>query len=366
MPLCAVIERPGCLRVREVPMPRLDSGAAVLDVELTEVCGTDVHLMQGQLPGAPYPLVPGHFACGRVRETAGVVCDVEGVPLQPGDRVTYLDVHGTCGRCWYCEVAHATTRCPSRRVYGITLGASEGPLGGWGERMLLLPGTRIVRLGEIAPETFIGGGCGLATGLHAVERAGIRLGDTVAVQGAGPVGLNAALLARLKGATEVLMIGGPEERLAAARSRGVDATLDLSGTTPEERIAWVRERTGGRGADVTIEATGVPGAVVEGMRMARDAGTLVVVGQYTDAGDAGFNPHGDLNRKHLDVRAVWGIDFGHLYRSLRVLRRYGSELNWDGLITRTYPLQEAERALDDVAAGRVTKAALRPSQPADR
>jgi L-iditol 2-dehydrogenase len=230
--------------------------------------------------------------------------------------------------------------------------------------MLLLPGTRIVRLDGIAPETFIGGGCGLATGLHAVERAGIRLGDTVAVQGAGPVGLNAAMLARLKGATEVLMIGGPEERLSAARERDITATLDLAGTTAEDRIEWVKERTGGRGADVTIEATGAPGAVAEGMRMTRDAGTYVVVGQYTDAGDVTFNPHHDLNRKHLDARAVWGIDFSHLYRSIRVLRRYQSELRWDGLLTRTYRLEEAGQALSDVEAGRVVKAALKPGASA--
>jgi L-iditol 2-dehydrogenase len=246
-------------------------------------------------------------------------------------------------------------------VYGITLGAERGPFGGWSEAMALLPGTRVLHLDDVSPETFIGGGCGLATGLHAVERAGIQLGDTVAVQGAGPVGMNAAMLARLKGATEVLMIGGPEERLAAARERGVDATLDLAGTTPEDRVEWVKSRTGGRGADVTIEATGVPAAVAEGMRITRDAGTFVVVGQYTDAGDLTLNPHHDLNRKHLDVRATWGIDYGHLYRSLRVLRKYADELRWDGLLTRTYPLEEAAQALDDVAAGRVVKAALRPS-----
>ncbi|MBW3625883.1 MAG: zinc-binding dehydrogenase, partial [Armatimonadetes bacterium] len=215
--------------------------------------------------------------------------------------------------------------------------------------------------GEIAPETFIGGGCGLATGLHAVERAGIQLGDTVVVQGAGPVGLNAAMLARLKGATEILMIGGPEERLSAARRRGVDETLDLAGTTQEVRIEWVKARTGGRGADVTIEATGVPGAVAEGMRMTRDAGIFVVVGQYTDAGDLTLNPHHDLNRKHLNVRAIWGIDYGHLHRSLRVLRRYEKEFDWAGLLTRTYTLEEAGQALEDVAAGRVVKAALRPA-----
>jgi L-iditol 2-dehydrogenase len=360
MPRAAVIEKPETLVVRDVPLPPMEKGAVLMEVTLTEVCGTDAHLYRGQLPDAPYPLVPGHFACGRIIETAGPVEDAEGKPLQPGDAITYLDVYGTCGHCWYCEVAHATTRCPSRRVYGITMSAAEGPFGGWSEAMLLLPGTRILRLGDLTPEMFMGGGCGLATGLHAAERAGIRIGDTVAVQGAGPVGLNAALLARLKGATEVLVIGGPKIRLDAALERGADAVLNVEETTPEERIAWVKDRTGGRGADVVIEATGSPGAVVEGMRMARDAGIFAVVGQYTDAGDATFNPHFDLNRKHLDVRGVWGIDYGHLHRSLRVLRRYGDLYRWDRLLTRTYRLDEAQRAVEDVERGEAVKAALRP------
>ncbi len=360
MPRAVVLEAPERLVLRDTPMPPLQPGAVRMRVTLTEVCGTDVHLLHGQLPGAPYPLIPGHFACGEVVETAGTVLDAEGVPLREGDAITYLDVHGTCGRCWFCEVAHATTRCPDRRVYGITMSANDGPLGGWCDEMLLLPGTRILRLSGLTPETFIGGGCGLATALHAMEEAGIRLGDTVAVLGAGPVGLNAALLARLKGATEVLLIGGPQARLDAALDRGVDATLDLADTSPADRVEWVKSRTCGRGADVVIEATGVPDAVGDGMRMARDAGRLIVVGQYTDAGDLTLNPHHDLNRKHLDVRGVWGIDFSHLYRSLRVLRRYADELRWDGLLTRTYALEDAAEALEDVAAGRVVKAALRP------
>src|SRR5206468_1526760 len=84
-----------------------------------------------------------------------------------------------------------------------------------------------------------------------------------------------------------------------------------SSSNANDRLDWVRSHTTGRGADVVIEATGSPPAVTQAMQFARDAGRVVIVGQYTDAGDARFNPHADLNRKHLDVRASWGCDFSH-------------------------------------------------------
>jgi len=356
----AVIVEPERVELTEIEVPPLEDGAVLLEVVLTEVCGTDVHLLHGRLPGAPYPLIPGHFAVGRVADLRGQPTYADGGPVRIGDAVTFLDVYGTCGQCWFCQVAHATTRCPSRRVYGITIGAADGPCGAWSQLMYLKPGTKIVPLKDIPPEQFIGGGCGLATALHAAERADIRIGDTVVVQGSGPVGLNAVAMARLKGATEVILIGGPECRLNAGKRLGADHILDITQTGPDERLAAVLDLTEGRGADVVIEATGSPGALAEGLQMTRDAGTYVVAGQYTDAGDVTINPHSMLNRKHITVKAVWGIDFGHLYRSLRVLRRYGGSMRWEDLLTRTYTLEQAATALSDVESGSVIKAAMKP------
>jgi len=358
----AVMVAPGApIELWELPEPRIEAGAVLLETILSEVCGTDVHLRHGRLAGVPYPIVPGHVSVGRVVETGGQVTDVEGRAIRPGDVVTFLDVHETCHACWYCLVAKQSTRCPRRRVYGITYSAAEGPLGGWAERIWLKPGVHVVPLAEgVTPERWMGAGCGLPTALHAVDRAHIRLGDRVAVQGSGPVGLSAAILARLSGAVSVIVLGDPAGRLAAARSFGADATIAVGGTTADERIDRVRELTGGRGADVTIEATGVPDAVREGMRMTRDGGRLVVVGQYTDAGDARYNPHADINRRHLDVRGTWGFDYSHVYRAMEVVARHGDEVRWERAITRAYGLDEMDRALDDVEAGRVVKAVVRP------
>lgn len=349
------------IEVRELPEPTIEPGAVLLETILSEVCGTDVHLRHGRLAGVPYPIVPGHVSVGRVAETGGEVADVEGRAVRPGDVVTFLDVHETCHACWYCLVAKQSTRCPRRKVYGITYSAAEGPLGGWAERIWLKPGVHVVPLAEgVTPERWMGAGCGLPTALHAVDRAGIRLGDRVAVQGSGPVGLSAAILARLSGASSVIVLGDPAGRLDAARAFGADATIAVGETNADERVERVRELTGGRGADVTIEATGVPAAVREGMRMTRDGGRLVVVGQYTDAGDATYNPHADINRRHLEVRGTWGFDYSHVHRAMEIVARRGDEVRWERAITRAYALDEMDRALDDVEAGGVVKAVVRP------
>lgn len=357
----AVIPHPGAaVEVREYPEPDLEPDSALMEVSLSEVCGTDVHLRDGRLEGVPYPLIPGHVSVGRLAKIRGSLVDVDGERLGEGDRVTFLDVHGTCGACWRCLVAKATTRCPRRRVYGITYGADDVLAGGWAEAVYLRPGTRAIRLAGASDKRFMAGGCALPTALHTAERAEISIGDSVVVLGCGPVGLVSVALARLRGAAAVLCVGAPEGRLEAARAVGATDVVDLRGRSREERAAWVRERTGGRGADVVVEATGAPSAVVDAMRMARDAGRVVVTGQYTDHGETTFNPHADLNRKHLDVRGCWGSDYSHFHRAVQVAGDPALGAFLDRIETRSYGLDELDAALEDVAAGSVVKAVVAP------
>src|SRR5215210_3683252 len=290
----AVMPGPGePVELRELDEPELEPDSAMLAVELSEVCGTDVHLQRGRLSGVPYPLIPGHVSVGRLEKIRGRLFDVEGREFREGDRVTFLDVHRTCNACWHCLVAKATTRCPHRKVYGITYGLADGLAGGWAQKLYLKPDTRCIRLGEIDFEKFMAGGCALPTALHAVERAEVALGDTVLVLGSGPVGLSIIVFALMRGALRVLCIGAPEHRLEAARELGAAAALNVETSDEKMRVRWVLEHTEGRGADVTIEATGAPVAVVEAMRYTRDAGRVLVVGQYTDHGEVAFNPHLD-------------------------------------------------------------------------
>lgn len=363
MPIrAAVMPGPGLpIEIRELPDPDLEPGSILLETVASEVCGTDVHLHHGRLAGVPYPIVPGHVSVGRVLESRAVERDALGAPLAVGDVVTFLDVHEVCHACYHCTVARQPNRCPSRRVYGITYSADDGALGGWAERIHLLPGVRVLKLTDgLGPDDVIGGGCGLFTGFAAVDRAGVRLGDTVLVQGSGPVGLAAAAFAGLAGAACVLMIGAPAGRLALGRALGVDASWELGETSEADRAEGIAERTGGRGPDVVIEAAGHPSAISEGLRLVRDGGTYVVAGHYTDAGPLSINPHADLNRKHVDVRGQWGTDFHHLVRALRVFGRHRERLPFRDVIGGRYRLEEAGRALEDVEALRVTKAIITP------
>jgi L-iditol 2-dehydrogenase len=357
----AVIPAPNArVEIREYAEPDLEPDSALLAVELSEVCGTDVHLRAGRLTGVPYPLIPGHVSVGRLAKIRGVMRDVDGVHLREGDRVTFLDVHRTCNSCWHCLVAKASTRCPQRKVYGITYGADDNLAGGWAEQVYLKPATRCVPLGAASPELFMAGGCSLPTAVHALERAEVRLGDAVLVLGSGPVGLSSVILSRLSGAGQILCIGAPAARLTAAVAAGADATLNFQESSPAERLDWVRSCTHGRGADITIEATGSPSAVVDALRFTRDAGRVIVVGQYTDHGEVAFNPHLDLNRKHLDVRACWGSDFSHFFRAVRLMQNPTMSRAWSQLELQRYRLDDAEDALNAVARGEVIKALIDP------
>ena len=354
----AVMPGPGKpIEIRHYPEPVPEPGAVVLRTLAAEVCGTDVHLWHGRLAGVPYPLIPGHVSVGEVAATGGEIADIEGIPVRVGDAVTFLDVHETCHNCWYCLVAKASTRCPHRRVYGITYGADEGLLGGWSERIYLKPGVKIVRLlPGVTPERWIAGGCGLPTALHAIDRAEIRIGDRVVIQGAGPVGLNACALALASGASWVGIVDPSPLRREAARAMGADECFLADAAT----TAAVRAATGGRGADIVIEASGSPEAVPAGCELARDGGRYVLVGQYTDNGDVPINPHHHINRKHLEIRGCWGSDLSHIWRSMEVLARFGDRYPWDSLVTRRYSLEQAGEALADVEARRVVKAVIVP------
>jgi L-iditol 2-dehydrogenase len=361
--LAAVMPGGGrAVEVRELPEPELEPDSALLDVALSEVCGTDVLLFHSRLAGVPYPIIPGHVTVGSIGKLRGSLRDVEGGELREGDRVTFLDVHRTCHACWYCLVAKASTRCPSRKVYGITYGVADGLTGGWAQMLYLKPGVHVIKLGGVEFERFMAGGCSLPTALHAIDLARIQIGDRVLVLGSGPVGLSLVALARMSGALDVLCIGAPEPRLATARAMGAGATLSIETHAPAERLEWVRERTQGRGADLTIEATGAPDAVVQAMRCTRDAGRVVVVGQYTDHGETALNPHLDLNRKHLEVLGCWGSDFAHFWRGVQVMADAERARPWSAVRLERHGLAATNEALAAVERGAVVKALVDPAR----
>jgi len=350
------------IELREFRAPDLPQGGLLLETSLSEVCGTDVHLFHGRLSGVPYPIIPGHVSLGRVSQLRGEARTIDGAALREGDRVAFFDVHRTCGRCHACAVARTPTRCSARRVYGITDGVADGLFGGWSEAIYLEPGVLTAKVPDaVADEDYIGGGCGLITSVHIMDRAAIRLGDTVVVQGTGAVGLSAVALAKLAGALQVIAIGAPADRLQLAREMGADETLDLA-TAPSERLERVRALTGGHGADIVIEAAGSARAVEEGLDLVRDGGRYVIAGHYTNAGPSTINAHEQINRKHLEIRGCWGSEPTHFVRALRLLEAHASHIPWRAIGARVYALDELNEALADAEAMRLPKALVAPNR----
>lgn len=349
------------IEIREFPAPDLDQGEALLATTYSEVCGTDVHLHHGRLSGVPYPIIPGHVSVGRVAALRGRAAGVDGTPIREGDTVAFLDVHGTCHACYECLVTKQTTRCPHRRVYGLTYGVRDGLLGGWSEAIWMRAGVHMLPLPPgLAPETYIGGGCGLLTATHAIERAELQLGQSVAVLGVGPVGLSAVALAALAGAEQVFAIGAPASRLAFATRMGATTTLGLD-VPAAARTEAIRLATGGRGVDVVVEASGSPDALSQGLDLVRDGGRMVIAGHYTDNGPISINPHTQINRTHVEIRGCWGVDYSHFHRAVRLAARFGDRIPWSAMVTQRFALDQSGAALAAIEAQTAVKAVITPS-----
>jgi threonine dehydrogenase-like Zn-dependent dehydrogenase len=304
--------------------------------------------------------VLGHEGVGRAwRLGEGVATDFSGNPLREGDAIAWSS-NIPCGQCYWCVVAGQRTLCETRKVYGVNQRFDEFPRlsGGWAEAIYLQPGSAIFRLPDnLSPEEMIALGCAGPTAVHGViEVAGITAGDTVVVQGSGPVGIASAMYAHLAGASRVILVGGPSSRLDLAREIGVgDVHIDIF----EFREASERERLvldatpGRRGADVVLECAGVPEAVVEGWEMARRGGTFLALGQYTDRGTVPLNPH-LITRKQLRIVGSWGFAEKHYLSHIEALPRLAARFDLSRLITR-YDLEDANSALHDMGTGRVMK-----------
>jgi L-iditol 2-dehydrogenase len=348
------------LRLATIATPFLEPGAALLRTLYSEVCGTDVHLFHGRL-GVPYPIIPGHVSVGVIETTGGRIKDIQGNYIKEGDVVTFLDVHETCNNCYQCLVARQPTRCPSRKVYGITYSAKDGLLGGWAEAIWMKPGVKMIKLpAEFSPETFIGGGCGLVTALHAVDMANVRLDESVAVLGVGPVGQSIVAFSSLSGAGEIVAVGGPRERLDFARRMGATTTLGLD-VPADERLEKVRALTGGRGVDCVIEASGAPDAISQGLDMVRDGGRMIVCGHYTDTGTVEIHPHWQINRKHVELKGCWGSRYDHFHRAVSLTARYGHLKPWGEMVSGRYSLMSADQALMAVEKQTALKALITPN-----
>jgi threonine dehydrogenase-like Zn-dependent dehydrogenase len=358
----AVLERfKEPLVIREFDGPAAEAGGLVVACRYGGICGTDLHLQQGHL-AIPTPLILGHEGLGVVHELGeGMTHDANGAPLRTGDAVMWASSIA-CGRCIPCRIYREPTLCEHRRTCGVNRPITQEPAlsGAWADYICLQEGSTVVRVPDgVDHLAAMALACAGPTMVHALyERRPVRLGEIVVVQGSGPVGLAAAALAELAGAARVIIVGGPANRLELAAKAGIgDEHIDLIGAADQEQaLAVVRELNGGRGADLVIECTGVPGAVAQGLYLPRRGGSYLIVGQYTDAGDTAINPHQIVYRQ-LDVVGSWAFTGAHLVEYVKLLPALVGRFDLRSLVT-SYPLEECVQAMAAVGSGSVMKAVL--------
>lgn len=344
--------------------PVADPGPGEVLVRITHsgICGTDIHLWKGELP-VPLPLIMGHESIGIIEAIGGgPLRDWRGHALAAGDRITWASSI-SCGECFHCRAKRQPTRCATRKAYGISYPSNVAPhlRGGYAEKMLLRAGTSIFLVPEeLSSLSVVGAGCALSTAVHGLERCPVSWGDSVVIQGSGPVGHGAVAVARQSGAGRIIVIGGPEHRLELARSFGADLTISIDGgSTVDSRRQQVLDATGGFGADVVIECAGLPEAVKEGIDLCRDGGRFLVLGQYANAGDILFNPH-TITRKQLTIQGSWGFEPRHVDGALRFLALDAWAERFASQVTHRFSLDSANEALLAVRDWRTGKAIIVP------
>jgi 2-desacetyl-2-hydroxyethyl bacteriochlorophyllide A dehydrogenase len=322
-------QAPGEVRVIEVPEPELLLATdAIVRIEATGVCGSDLHIYHGRVQIEPGFTI-GHEYVGTVLEIGEDVREVS-----VGDRVLGC-FQTACGRCYFCRngLFH---KCDSSRTFGH--GATLGSLQGTQAERALVPSADLVlrRVPEgMSDDVALFAGDVMGTGFHAVVDSGMRPGDVVAVLGLGPVGLCAVQAARAAGAAHVIAVDSVPERLAMAESFGAQA-VHLEEGDPRSAA---REATAGRGVDVCIDAVGHPKALDLALRLTRKCGTVQAIGVYAERAEVHM---GLLWIKSLHVCAGHANVIGHVDRVLALMD--AGVLDPGPLVTHHMSLDDASEA----------------------
>jgi 2-desacetyl-2-hydroxyethyl bacteriochlorophyllide A dehydrogenase len=320
---------PGDVRVEERadPAPEADDDA-VVRVEATGICGSDLHIYHGRVQIEP-GFVIGHEYVGTVVAAGDGVTEV-GV----GDRVlgTYCTA---CGGCFFCRRGEYH-KCDDGRVFGH--GATLGSLQGAQAELVLVPHANLTlrRVPEgVSDDAALFAGDVAGTAYHAIADGGFEPGASIAVLGLGPVGLCSVQVARAAGASLVVAVDTVEERLRVAETLGA-TPLHLTEGDPR---AAVKELTEGRGVDRSVDAVGHPDALDLACRLARKAGTVSVTGVYAERVEVHM---GLVWIKALTLRTGHANVIGHLDRVLAMIA--SGVLDPTPLVTHHMTLDEAPEA----------------------
>jgi len=336
------------LETWEVDVEDPRPGEVLVRTRIAGVCGTDAHRLHGDLPDPGRPVTFGHEGIGVIEALGdGVMTDHGGVPVEPGDVVYWTPSSDRPG-------AVPTVGWPP---------PAEVPSPAAYQDHATLPPTNVFyKIPEgTSAEHVIAFGCAMPTALGGIARlGGITPGHTVVVQGCGPVGLASTLLAASSSAYQVIVIGAPEVRRRAAEALGATTTIPLESTSIDERHSTIRELTGGRGADVVIEAAGQLDAFDEGMSLLGDGGKYLVLGLYSGSGTVPFNPV-PLNNRSLSIIGSMGpAELADYRTTIGLAQRLGDRLGFADLITHRFALSQLEDAIAAAGNGDAIKAIVLP------
>ena len=315
----------GSFEVRQAPELHPGPGEVVTKNMVCGVCGTDVHIFHGEPGSADVnpPVVLGHEYSGEVVEVG------EGVTaLKPGDHVT-VDPNIYCGECVYCRNGKKQL-CETMQAVGVTRD------GGFGEYSLV-PAAQAFKLGDSVPYEAGAMAEPVACCLHGIDLAGIKAGDRVCIVGGGAIGLIMLQLAKLSGASSLVLSEPNEKRRQVALSLGADAAIDP--TAPDAGSAY--EAALGDGADVVIECVGNNAAVKSAFQLAKKGATIVLFS--VPKVEATFDlPLFDVYKKELTIRGSFVNPDTH-ERAVRLIN--SGKLDFTSIITHRFNLDQLPEAI---------------------
>jgi putative phosphonate catabolism associated alcohol dehydrogenase len=356
----AIYDRPNApFRIEERPLRAPLPGEVLVRIRMSTICRSDIHSYRGHRPN-PCPGVLGHEIIGDIVALGeGIDKDMRGDPLAPGDRVTWSE-YFIPGRNYFTEVLDLPQKSRGVDKYGH-MAASTAPHhhGGFGEYCYILPQSWILRLPEtLSDEEATPINCGVATMIAVTEAAGLRIGQTVVIQGLGLLGLYGAAIAKARGARTVIGLDPDAQRRERACRFGVDRALDPMQDTAEllrEILSLCRPE----GPDAVIEVCGSPNVIPHGIEMLRTGGTYVLGGVV--------NPNAmvilDANlllKKMLTVRGVHNYHPRNLIEALDFVCANRARFPFHELVDGKYSLEQVNLAMADAGERRVLRAAIVP------
>ncbi|ASY56670.1 zinc-dependent alcohol dehydrogenase family protein [Sinorhizobium sp. CCBAU 05631] len=335
------LEAIGKISVRHVEVPEPGPDDLLVKVEACGICGTDRHLLHGEFPSTP-PVTLGHEFCGIVVRAGNSVYGIK-----PGARITG-DPNISCGRCPQCQAGRVNL-CLNLRAIGIHRD------GGFAE-YVLVPQKQAFEI-PLSLDAVHGAFCEpLACCLHGIDNAGIRAGSSVAVLGGGVIGLLTVQLARLAGATTVILSTRQASKRGLAEEVGATATVDPTAGDVIEAISGPHGLVPG-GVDVVIECAGVAETVMQSTRLAKAGGTVVILGVLPRGEKVEIEPFGILFRE-LRLQGSFINPFVH--RRAADLVATGA-IDVDRLISRRVTLDEAPVIIANKALPGEVKVLVIPS-----